>query len=193
MPRLTPATERLKRGDHRIAALPSRREPIPDVPSGIDANLWETVYREAPHLTARDARLVAMLCRLLDDAVELRSIIETEGRFTVGARGSQAAHPAVRQLRDAETSILAVSSALVLTPLARSRAAVPDAIAPASRVEGFRDRMAAQTGAAPIDSMRLSTQGHEPLDPPPTGAPSSFGIPPEATTTATKQTKENRT
>ncbi len=192
MPRLTPATERLKRGDHRIAALPSRREPIPDVPSGIDANLWETVYREAPHLTARDARLVAMLCRLLDDAVELRSIIETEGRFTVGARGSQAAHPAVRQLRDAETSILAVSSALVLTPLARSRAAVPDAIAPASRVEGFRERLT-QIGTEAADSATTMEARPRAARPAASGAPSSLSIPPEATTTATKTTKENRT
>jgi len=175
--RLTPARERLNRGDHRIAALPARRELIPDVPARIDANLWETVYREAPHLTARDARLVAMLCRLLDDAVELRGIIETEGRFTVGARGSQAAHPAVRQLRDAEASILAVSSALVLTPLARSRAAVPDAVAPASRVDEFRERLTQiGTGSAKL----TPTMGTRPraTRPATDGAPTSERIPP---------------
>jgi P27 family predicted phage terminase small subunit len=178
VPRLTPATERLKRGDHRIAALAARREPIPETPDGLDAALWSRVFTEAPHLTSRDTRLVAMLCRLLDDAAQLRGVIESEGRFTLGARGSRASHPAVRQLRDAEQAILAVSSQLVLTPLARSRAAVPDATPTTNLVDHFRDRMTAQTLTGTPEVPALIGARPRATRPATDGAPTSERIPP---------------
>lgn len=141
MPRLVDPAARIARGDHRVRALELRREAIPAAPEGIDPAAWASIYADGPHLTARDARLVAMLLRLHADAAALRALLDAEGRIVRGARGTPAAHPAARMLRDAEAAIVAVSSALVLTPAARARAVLPDAPTPPSTIDRFRERV----------------------------------------------------
>lgn len=125
-----------------IRVLPIRDGAPPPAPPDLDAATWAQIFTDGRHLTARDERLVAILCRLIADAKDLREMLAIEGRVVDGARGTRAAHPAARLLRDAESSIVAVSSALVLTPAARARAAMAQEPPAEDRVGVYRDKLA---------------------------------------------------
>lgn len=128
--------------DKAIRILQIRDGAPPPAPADVDAAIWEQIFQDGRHLTARDERLVALLCRLIADARDLRAILQAEGRIVDGARGSRAAHPASRILKDTEASLVAVSSALVLTPAARARAAMAQEPQPEDRIESYRDKIA---------------------------------------------------
>jgi P27 family predicted phage terminase small subunit len=128
--------------DKAIRILQIREGAPPPAPADVDAAIWEQIFQDGRHLTARDERLVALLCRLIADARDLRAILQLEGRIVDGARGSRAAHPASRILKDTEASLVAVSSALVLTPAARARAAMAQEPQPEDRITAYRDRIA---------------------------------------------------
>ena len=130
------------RRDKAIRVLPIRDGAAPPAPPDLDAATWAQIFKDGRHLTARDERLVALLCRLIADAKDLREMLAVEGRIVDGARGTRAAHPAARLLRDAESSIVAVSSALVLTPAARARAAMAQEPPTEDRVGVYRDKLA---------------------------------------------------
>ena len=128
--------------DKAIRILQIRDGAPPPAPADVDAAIWEQIFQDGRHLTARDERLVALLCRLIADARDLRAILQLEGRIVDGARGSRAAHPASRILKDTEASLVAVSSALVLTPAARARAAMAQESQPEDRITAYRDKIA---------------------------------------------------
>lgn len=130
------------RRDKAIRVLPIRDGAAPPAPPDLDAATWAQIFTDGRHLTARDERLVALLCRLIADARDLRAMIAIEGRIVDGARGSRTAHPAARMLKDTEAAIVAVSSALVLTPAARARAAMAQEPPPEDRIATYRDKMA---------------------------------------------------
>ena len=130
------------RRDKAIRILQIRDGAPPPAPPDLDAETWAQIFQDGRHLTARDERLVALLCRLLADAKDLRAMITAEGRIVDGARGTRAAHPAARLLKDTETSIVSVSSALVLTPAARARAAMAQDPEPEDRVGVYRQKLA---------------------------------------------------
>ena len=160
--------------DKAIRILQIRDGAPPPAPADVDAAIWEQIFQDGRHLTARDERLVALLCRLIADARDLRAILRAEGRIVDGARGSRAAHPASRILKDTEASLVAVSSALVLTPAARARAAMAQEPQPEDRIEAYRDKIAllariasvnttAQPGPPAAESE--AANGHEVGDP----------------------------
>ena len=130
------------RRDKAIRVLQIRDGAPPPAPPDLDAATWAQIFTDGRHLTARDERLVALLCRLIADVQDLREMLAIEGRIVDGARGTRAAHPAARLLRDAESSIVAVSSALVLTPAARARAAMAQDPEPEDRVGVYRQKLA---------------------------------------------------
>ena len=132
----------MSRRDKAIRILQIRDGAPPPAPPDLDAGTWAQIFTDGRHLTARDERLVALLCRLIADAQDLRAMIAIEGRIVDGARGSRAAHPAARMLKDTEAAIVAVSSALVLTPAARARAAMAQEPPPEDRIGSYRDKMA---------------------------------------------------
>jgi len=155
------------RRDKAIRILPIRDGAPPLAPADLDAATWEQIFEDGRHLTARDERLVAMLCRLIADARDLRALITLEGRIVDGARGTRAAHPASRMLKDTEASILAVSSALVLTPAARARAAMAQEPQPTNRIDAYREKIAllarisTASVASPAPDSETLRQGHE--------------------------------
>lgn len=130
------------RRDKAIRILQIRDGAPPPAPADVDAATWEQIFKDGRHLTARDERLVALLCRLLADARDLRAILAADGRLIDGARGARAAHPAARMLKDTETAIVNVSSALVLTPAARARAAMAQEPPAETRVAEYRRKIA---------------------------------------------------
>lgn len=153
--------------DKAIRILQIRDGAPPPAPADVEAAIWEQIFQDGRHLTARDERLVALLCRLITDARDLRAILQLEGRIVDGARGSRAAHPASRILKDTEASIVAVSSALVLTPAARARAAMAQEPQPEDRIESYRARIAGTNRANRSDRSGQSetANGHEVGDP----------------------------
>ena len=130
------------RRDKAIRILQIRDGAPPPAPPDVDAATWEQIFEDGRHLTARDERLVALLCRLLADARDLRAILAADGRLIDGARGARAAHPAARMLKDTEAAIVNVSSALVLTPAARARAAMAQEPPAEDRVAEYRRKIA---------------------------------------------------
>jgi P27 family predicted phage terminase small subunit len=179
MPRLVNPADRIARGDHRVRAIAPRSGPIPPAPEGIDATAWASIYHDGPHLTARDARLVALLLRLYADAAALRMLLDAEGRIVRGSRGTPAAHPAARMLRDAEAAIVAVSSALVLTPATRARAILPDAPTAPRTIDHFRERLESSFFTPAPEGQGESMHGHEQTPRRPQGRTRVASIPPE--------------
>ena len=157
----------MSRRDKAVRILQIRDGAPPPPPADVDAITWRQIFEDGRHLTARDERLVALLCRLIADARDLRSLITAEGRIVDGARGSRTAHPAARMLKDTEASIVAVSSALVLTPAARARAAMAQEPQPEDRIDAYRDKMAllarisGASVATPPEDPETTRQGHE--------------------------------
>jgi hypothetical protein len=84
-----------------------------------------------------------------------------EGRIVDGTRGTRAAHPAARLLKDTEASIVAVSSALVLTPAARARAAMAQEPPPEDRVGSYRDKMALLARISTNNTAHLEEPGRD--------------------------------
>jgi hypothetical protein len=151
-----------------VRILPMREGEIPPAPEDLDGAAWRRIFEDGRHLTARDGALVALLVRLEADAAELRALLDVEGRIIVGTRGLAAAHPAARLLKDAETSLLAVRAALVLTPAARARAAMAQEPAPASRIDAYRERLLSKIALGGDEATALASprermegNGHE--------------------------------
>lgn len=143
------------RRDKAIRILQIRDGAPPPAPADVDAATWEQIFEDGRHLTARDERLVALLCRLLADARDLRAILAADGRLIDGARGARAAHPAARMLKDTEAAIVNVSSALVLTPAARARAAMAQEPPAEDRVAEYRRKIALLARISPNTTAHL--------------------------------------
>jgi P27 family predicted phage terminase small subunit len=147
--------------DKAIRILQIRDGAPPPAPPDLDAETWAQIFQDGRHLTARDERLVGLLCRLIADARDLRAMMAIEGRIVDGTRGTRAAHPAARLLKDTEASIVAVSSALVLTPAARARAAMAQEPPPEDRVGSYRDKMALLARISTNNTAHLEEPGRD--------------------------------
>ena len=77
------------------------------------------IIEELPYLEDADKPLVIRYLCLLDEWSDLKDIIASDGRFTVGDKGGLAAHPAVKMKNDCEAKLLAMEDRLGLSPSAR--------------------------------------------------------------------------
>jgi len=116
----------------RVEALPGHPERIPAPPSDLRApgrNAWDAVWSEL-QISNADALIVANLCRLEDQAADLRAAIAEHGtllwKTLTSAKGEivgeeSYVNPAVRELRRAGSEALAIAQQLGLTPQSRLR------------------------------------------------------------------------
>jgi hypothetical protein len=92
---------------------------------------WTSVWNTAPQLVRSDALVVAQLARMMDEASDLRAVVQEDGgpilsRPIVTPRGEvvgdeRVAHPGMRELRRIDAAVLALAQQLGISPMARGR------------------------------------------------------------------------
>lgn len=72
-----------------------------------------------PWLAPTDLPLISRYCLLLDRYERLSALVDAEGETVTSTKGTQMIHPAMRELRNVEASLLAMEKELGATPRAR--------------------------------------------------------------------------
>jgi len=113
-----------------FAALSERVIPPPPSDLGTaGARAWASVW-EGIQVQSSDALVVSQLCRLEDEASELRELISAEGAMLTRKQSTSKgeivgeecyAHPGIRELRRIGSEQLVILKELGLSPTARAR------------------------------------------------------------------------
>jgi P27 family predicted phage terminase small subunit len=119
--------------------LSARRVTIPKPPAWLSAEAAEVFTTTARALAAdgllrpaADGALLAVYAKTAAEIARIERILETEGQYRKGRRGAIVPHPAMRRQTRLVSQLAAFAAALGIGPVARRRAGVKPAAAPAS-------------------------------------------------------------
>jgi len=119
--------------------LSARRVTIPKPPAWLSAEAAEVFTTTARALAAdgllrpaADGALLAVYAKAAAEIARIEGVLVAEGQYRTGRRGAIVQHPALRRQARLVSQLAAFAAALGIGPVARRRAGVHPAAAPAS-------------------------------------------------------------